>query len=399
MRITKTITALVLALGFLVGGAQAATVKVGVVLPYTGGGAGFAKQIERGFKLYLKLNKDKLGGHEIEFITRDSKRPGGDISKLAVQELLTREKVDILTGFVYSPNVMSVAPLVNAAKVPLVIMNAGTSWIPSMSPYYARVSFTMWQSGFHMGKYAAEKLGFKTAVAGFTNYPPGKDSVAAFKRGFEDSGGQVVDMIPMGGPRDVPDFVPFFQRVKDKKPDALYVFVPAGSHATAVVKTYNSLGMRGAGIALIGPGDIVQDTQLQSMGDGAVGLITVLHYAADDPSPENQAFVKAWKEAYGEDSTPDFMGEQGYDGMAAIVDVIAKLDGNITGEKAMEVLRGWKFNSPRGPIMIDPETRDIVHNEYVHVIVKRGGRLVKVIRETIPQVKDPCKELMVGKCK
>ena len=399
MRITKTITALVLVLGFLVGGAHAATVKVGVVLPYTGGGAGFAKQIERGFKLYLKLNKDKLGGHEIEFITRDSKRPGGDISKVAVQELLTREKVDILTGFVYSPNVMSVAPLVNAAKVPLVIMNAGTSWIPSMSPYYARVSFTMWQSGFHMGKYAAEKLGFKTAATGFTNYPPGKDSAAAFKRGFEDAGGQVVDVIPMGGPRDVPDFVPFFQRVKDKKPDAMYVFVPAGSHATAVVKTYNSLGMRGAGIALIGPGDIVQDTQLQGMGDGAVGLITVLHYAADDPRPENQAFVKAWKEAYGEDSTPDFMAEQGYDGMAAIVDVIAKLDGNITGEKAMEVLRGWKFNAPRGPIMIDPETRDIVHNEYVHVIVKRGGRLVKVIRETIPQVKDPCKELMVGKCK
>ena len=399
MRNRSWILALGLAVALAAGAVHAATVKVGVVLPYTGGGADFAKQIEKGFKLYLKLNKDKLGGHEIEFITRDSKRPGGDISKVAVQELLTREKVDILTGFVYSPNAMSVAPLVTAAKVPMVIMNAGTSWIPSMSPYYARVSFTMWQSGFHMGKYAAEKLGYKTAAAGFTNYPPGKDSAAAFKRGFEDAGGQVVDMIPMGGPRDVPDFAPFFQRVKDQKPDALYMFVPAGSHATAVVKTHNSLGMREAGIALIGPGDITQDTKLQGMGDAAVGLITVLHYAADDPRPENQAFVKAWKAEYGADSTPDFMAVQGWDGMAAIVDVIRRLDGKIEAEKAMRVLRGWTFASPRGPIMIDAETRDIVHNEYVHEIVKKGGRLSKVIRDTIPQVKDPCKELKVGKCK
>ncbi len=399
MRFTKSLLAVAVALALGTGAAQAKTVKVGVVLPYTGGGADFAKQIERGFKLYLKLNKAKLGGHEIEFITRDSKRPGGDISKVAVQELLTREKVDILTGFVYSPNAMSAAPLVTAAKVPMVIMNAGTSFIPSMSPYYARVSFTMWQSGYHMGKYAAEKLGYKTAAAGFTNYPPGKDSAAAFKRGFEDSGGKVVDMIPMGGPRDVPDFVPFFQRVKDQKPNALYMFVPAGSHATAVVKTFNSLGMPGAGITLIGPGDITQDTKLQSMGDDAVGLVTVHHYSAEHDTPANQAFVKAFKAEYGADSTPDFMAEQGYDGMAAIVDVIRELDGEIDADKAMAVLRGWTFDSPRGPIMIDAETRDIVHNEYVHKVIKKGGRLSMEVLATIPQVKDPCKELKVGKCK
>ncbi|MDJ0948566.1 MAG: ABC transporter substrate-binding protein [Alphaproteobacteria bacterium] len=399
MRISRLVAAAAVAAMFSAGAAYAKTVKVGIVLPYTGGGADFAKQIEKGMKLYLSQNKDKLGGHEVELVTRDSKRPGGDIAKVAVQELITREKVDILGGFVYSPNAMSVAPLVTEAKVPMVIMNAGTSFIPAMSPYYARVSFTMWQSGYHMGKYAAEKLGYKTAMAGFTNYPPGKDSAAAFKRGFEDAGGKVQELIPMGGPREVPDFTPFFQKVKDAKPNALYMFVPAGSHASAVVKTYNDLGMRGAGIALIGPGDITQDTKLQGMGDGAQGLVTVHHYSADYDTPENKAFVKAWKAAYGADSTPDFMGVQGYDGMAAIVDVINKLNGEIDADKAMDILKGWKFASPRGPIMIDPQTRDIVQNEYVHKVTKQGDRLMIEVVATIPQVKDPCKELKVGKCK
>ena len=399
MRFSKILGAVAAAAILVPGAVLAKTVKVGIVLPYTGGGADFAQQIEKGMKLYLSQNKGKLGGHEVKLVTRDSKRPGGDIAKVAVQELITREKVDILGGFVYSPNAMSVAPLVTEAKVPMVIMNAGTSFIPAMSPYYARVSFTMWQSGYHMGKYAAEKLGHKTAMAGFTNYPPGKDSAAAFKRGFEDAGGKVTELIPMGGPREVPDFTPFFQKVKDAKPNALYMFVPAGSHASAVVKTFNDLGMPGAGISLIGPGDITQDTKLQGMGDGAQGLVTVHHYSADYDTPENKAFVKAWKAAYGADSTPDFMGVAGYDGMAAIVDLIAKLDGNIDADKAMGILKGWKFASPRGPIMIDPATRDIVQNEYVHKVTKKGDRLMIEVMATIPQVKDPCKELKVGKCK
>ena len=391
--------ALGIAMALAAGAAHAKEIKVGVVLTYSGGAAQFGDQIQKGMDLYMKLHENEIGEHTITFIKRDSKRPGGDIAKKAVQELITRDKVDILAGFVFSPNVMSIAPLVNESKTPVVIMNAGTAFITNMSPYFARVSFTMWQSGYVMGEYAVKTLGYKTAAAGFTNYPPGKDSVAAFRKGFEGAGGEVIDSIPMGGPREVPDFTPFFQQVKDKKPDAFYVFVPAGNHAAAVIKTYTSLGMKEAGIALIGPGDINPDTQLQMMGDGAVGLITTLHYAADDPSPANQAFVTAWKEAYGADSTPDFMGVQGYDGMGAIVEVIKKLDGNITGEGAMKVLRGWKFNSPRGPIMIDPDTREIVHNEYVHRVVKKGNRLVKEIIYTVPQVKDQCKALGIGKCK
>ena len=228
--------------------AEAKNVRVGVVLPYTGGAAQFGQQIDRGMSLYLSLHGDQLGGHQIELIKRDSKRPGGDIAKTAVQELITREKVDLLTGFVFSPNAMASAPLVTQGKVPIVIMNAGTAWIPNLSPYIARVSFTMWQAGVPMGEYAKNTLNCTSAASGYTDYPPGKDSVAAFKFGFEGAGGKVVDAIPMGGPREVPDFTPFFQRVKDAKPDCFYVFVPAGNHASAVVKTFSDLGMAGAGI-------------------------------------------------------------------------------------------------------------------------------------------------------
>ena len=378
--------------------AGAKTVKVGLVLTFSGGAAQFGQQVERGMNLYTKIHGSAPGGHEVEVIKRDSKRPGGDIAKTVVQQLITRDRVDILAGFIFSPNAIASAPLATQGKVPMIIMNAGTAWIPSLSPYIARVSFTMWQAGHPMGTYAKEKLGCESAASGYTDYPPGKDSVAAFKTGFEAAGGKVVDEVPMGGPAEVPDFTPFFQRVKDLKPDCFYVFVPAGNHAAAVVKTFANLGMRSAGIRLIGPGDITQDTELQGMGDDAVGLVTMHHYSADYRNPENVAFVKAWKAAYGADSTPDFMAVAGWDGMAAIHHVVETLDGEITAEGAMTALKGWKFQSPRGPIMIDPETRDIVQDVHAHEIVREGDRLMVKVIGTVPQVKDPCKVLKIDRC-
>lgn len=395
--LTKTLVAAAIAAA--TGAAGAETVKVGLVLTFSGGGAQLGQQVERGMMLYQKLHPESFGGHTVELIKRDSKRPGGDIAKTAVRELLTRERVDLLAGFIFSPNAIASAPLVTQAKTPMIIMNAGTAWIPQLSPYIARVSFTMWQSGVPMGEYAAEGLGCKTAASGYTDYPPGKDSVAAFKHGFEGKGGKVVDEIPMGGPAKVPDFTPFFQRVRDARPDCFYVFVPAGNHAGAVAKTFKDLGLGEQGIRLIGPGDITQDTELQGMGEAAEGMITTHHYAADHDSPANQAFVKAWKAEYGADTTPDFMAVAGFDGMAAIAHVVRTLDGKIDGDKAMEALKGWTFaDSPRGPIMIDAETRDIVHDEYVHEIVKKGDQLGTRILATIKQVKDPCKANKIGKC-
>jgi branched-chain amino acid transport system substrate-binding protein len=385
-------------------------VKVGVQLPYTGVGAENAQQIHRGLELYLKLNPDKVKPYTIKLIKRDSKDLGGANARVAVQELLTQDNVDIVTGWYDSPSAIATAPLVNAGKKLAVILNAGAAHIPNLSPYYVRVSFSNWHAGFSMGEAAASMLQAKTAVVGYSDFAGGRDSLAAFKRGFEARsaskdarerayGGTVIDEIPMGGTAAVPDFTPFFQRAKDKKPDVFYVFVPAGDFALAAVKTYHALGMRAAGIKLIGPGEISQDSKLQAMGEAAVGLITAYHYNADLGNAENQRFVAAWKKEYGAGAVPDFFAVGGYDGMAAIVRAIHATNGKSDPNQALAALRGWTHDSPRGPIAIDPVTRDVVMNEYLSEVVMQDGRLRQKVIGTIERVKDPCKELKIGPCR
>ena len=379
--------------------ASAQEVKVGVILPYTGVGAELAQQIDRGMELYLKLNADQVKPYTITLVKRDSKAPDGAAAKIAAQELLTQDKVDVLAGWVYSPDAIASAPVVNAGKKLAVIMNAATSFITNLSGDYVRTSFTMWHSSYALGAAAAKQLHAKTAVVAYTDYPPGKDSLTAFQNAFEANGGHVIDAIPAGGPGAVPDFTPFFQRAKDEKPDVLFVFVPAGDHATAVVKTYGALGMAAAGIKLIGPGDIVQDIKLQGMGDAAIGLITMHHYNADLDNPQNKKFVAAWKKDYGADATPDFTAVGGYDGMAAIVHAVQATKGKMDGDDAVKSLLGWKFDSPQGPIMIDPETRDIIMNEYLSEVVKGpDGKLHEKQLAVVDSVKDQCKVLALGPC-
>jgi branched-chain amino acid transport system substrate-binding protein len=382
------------------GAASAQEVKVGLILPYTGIGAELAQQVDRGVDLYLKQNADQIKPYKISIIKRDSKAPNGAEAKIAAQELLTQDKVDVLAGWIYSPDAIASAPIVNAGKKLGVIMNAATSFITELSPYYVRTSFTLWHSSYALGIAAAKNLHAKTAVVAYTDYPPGKDSLDGFKLAFEQNGGKVIDAIPAGGPGQVPDFTPFFQRAKDEHPDVLFVFVPAGDHATAVVKTYGALGMRAAGTKLIGPGDIVQDIKLQGMGDAAIGLITMHHYNADLDNPQNKAFVAAWKKAYGADTTPDFVAIGGWDGMAAIAHAVQATKGKMDGAAAVKSLLGWKDTTPQGPIEIDPQTRDIVMNEYLDEVVKGSdGKLHEKVLETIPNVKDECKALQFGPCK
>jgi branched-chain amino acid transport system substrate-binding protein len=391
---------LLMGLGLTLGSAQAQEVKVGVILPYTGVGAEFGQQVDRGMEQYLKLNADAVKPYKITLVKRDAKNPGGADARTAVQELLTQDKVDVLAGWIYSPNAIASAPVVTAGKKLAVIMNAGTAHITQMAPQYVRTSFSMWHAGHAMGVAAARTLKVKTAVVGYSDFPPGKDSLAAFKHGFEANGGKVIDAIPMGGPGAVPDFTPFFQRAKDKKPDVFFVFVPAGDHAAAVMKTYAALGMRDAGIRLIGPGDITQDTKLQAMGEAAVGLITMHHYHADLDNAQNKRLVAAWRKDYGAATTPDFMAVGGYDGMAAIVHAIQATKGKVDADKALASLKGWKFDSPRGPITIDADTRDIIMNEYLSEVVKGpDGRLRQKVVGVIENVKDTCKELKIAPCK
>lgn len=394
---------MIVALGAaLVGAAsvvQAQEVKVGVNLPYTGVGAEIAQQIDRGMELYLKLNADKLKPYTIKLIKRDVKNPGGADAKIAVQELLTQDKVDIITGWLYSPNAIATAPLVTAGKKLAVIANAGTAHITNLSPNYVRVSFSMWHAGYALGEAAVKSLKAKTAVIGYTDFPPGKDSRDAFKRGFEAHGGKVIDEIPMGGAGAVPDFTPFFQRAKEKKPDVLFVFVPSGDHSSAVARVYNGLNLKQDGIKLIGPGDITVDNKLQAMGPDAAGIVTMHHYNADLDNPENKRFVAAWKKEYGAQSTPDFTAVGGYDAMAAIAHVVRTLKGQVDTDKALAALKGWRFESPRGPITIDPDTRDVVMTEYLsEVAVGPDGKLVQKKIGVIENVKDPCKAQKVGPC-
>jgi branched-chain amino acid transport system substrate-binding protein len=378
--------------------AMAQDVKVGLVVPYTGVGAELGQAIDRGNELYLKLNADKVKPYNIKLIKRDDKDASGATSKTVVQELLTQENVDVLAGWVYSPNAIASAPVVSAGKKLAVIMNAGTAHITNMSPYFVRTSFSMWHAGYGLGEIAAKQLG-KTAVIGYSDFPPGKDMLASFKRSFEANGGKVLDEIPMGGPNTVPNFTPFFQRAKDKKPELFFVFVPAGDHSSAVVRTYGELGMRAAGIKLIGPGDVTQDTKLQAMGDSAVGLITMHHYNVDLDNPQNKAFTAAWSKEYGANSIPDFFAVGGYDGMAAIVHAVTALKGKMDGDAAVNSLKGWKFDSPRGPILIDPDTRDIIMNEYLSEVVKGpDGKLHQKQIGKIDNVKDACKALKIPPC-
>jgi branched-chain amino acid transport system substrate-binding protein len=397
---SKRIIAALAALTLSAGAAWAQDVKIGLILPYTGPGAELSPQMDKAIDLYQKLNAAQIKPYNFTIIKRDSKAPNGAAAKVDTQELLTQEKVDIIAGYIYSPDAIASAPVITAGQRLAVIMNAGTAFITNLSPYFVRTSFTLWQSSYVMGEQAAKYLHAKTAVVAYTDYPPGKDALDAFKYAFEHNGGKVIDAIPAGGPGSTPDFTPFFQRAKDEHPDVLFVFVPAGDQATAVVKTYAALGMKAAGTQLIGTGDIVPDNMLQGMGDNAVGLITVHHYNADLDNPQNKAFVAAWKAAYGPDSAPDFTSAGAYDGMAAIVHALHATHGKIDdGAAAVKSLLGWKFASPRGPIEIDPQTRDIVMNEYLDQVVKGSdGKLHEKVIETFHNVKDQCKALAIGPC-
>ena len=382
------------------GTSNAETIRVGVVLPYSGPNSDLGDQVDKAFDLYIKLHAKDLGDNKIELVKRDEGPISGANARTVVTELIANDKVKLLAGFVFSPSVIAAAPLATQTKVPMLVANAGTAWITTLSPYVVRFSFSMWDSAYPMGTYAAENLKCRTAAAGFLDYAPGQDSTLAFKTAFEKAGGKLIDEVRMGAPGPVPDFTPFFQRVKDEHPDCFYVFVPSGTHAGAVMKTYGELSMRQAGIRLIGPMDLIPDYQLARMTDAAVGLIVMASYADDYDTPINKAFVKAWHDAYGPNSYPDFESAAGMDTMAAIFDVINQLHGNLDdGVKVIDALKGWKHDGPRGTIMIDPETRDVIQDEHAEEVIKKlDGKLGVKVLETFPQVKDECKVLKVGRC-
>src|SRR5438067_13590289 len=374
----------------------AQTVKVGLINSYTGFVAQPADQGQKGFDLYIKEHaKDLPPGVKIELLRRDD-TSNPEVGKRLAQELITRDHVQLLTGVVLSPVATAVAPLTAEAKVPLLldIAAAGVT-IPRISPYVVRISFTLWQESYPIGKWAAEQ-GWKTGYTAVSDFIPGHDSEASFTKGFTDGGGKIVGAVRM--PPQNPDFIPFVQRIKDAKPDVAFFFVPADPQATAVIKAIRDLGLREAGINITAPQDLLPDEALPNMGDTPLGIVTSGIYSTAGKRPANEAFVAAWNKEYGDKSVPDFLSVDAWDGMVALFDLIKATSGKFTADEAMEFFKKWKNpDSPRGPVEIDPATRDVVQNIYIRRAEKVNGKLANVEIATIPMVKDPWKELNPAK--
>ncbi len=361
------------------------TVKVGVILPMTGPFASTGRQVSAGIRLYMQQNGDTVAGKKIEMILKDD---GGvpDHTKRLAQELIVNDGVKMLAGFGLTPLAFAVAPLATKAKIPTVVTSAATSSITEKSPYIARTFFTIAQAAVPLAEWA-HKNGIGNVVTVVADYAPGIDAEKAFSKVFEKSGGKIAEKIRV--PVANPDFAPFLQRVKDDKPDAVFVFVPSGVGA-AFMQQFKAKGLADAGIKLIGTGDVTDDDILNSMGDVALGTITAHQYSAAHDSRENKEFVQAFEKA-NDGMRPNFMAVGGYDGMHLVYYALKKTGGSTDGKKLVDAMKGAHWTSPRGPIEIDPKTRDIVQNIYLRKVEKKDGQLYNVEFATIPDVKDPVK--------
>jgi branched-chain amino acid transport system substrate-binding protein len=359
-------------------------VKIGLIVSMTGQQASTGKQIKAAVDLYMKEHGDTVAGKKIQVILRDSASVPDNTKRLA-QELIVNEKVNVIAGFEITPAALVVAPLATEAKVVELVMAAGTSIITERSPFIVRTSFTVPQSCVIVADWAA-KNNIKNVVTIVSDYAPGFDAEKSFTDRFKAAGGTVAEAIRV--PLANPDFSPFLQRAADAKPDAIFIFVPSGQGG-AFMKQFAERGLDKAGIKLIGPGDVTDDDLLPTMGDAAIGTVTAHFYSADHNSTMNKAYVAAFEKANG--FRPGFMSVGGYDGMHLIYEALKKTSGKADGDSLVAAMKGMKWESPRGPISIDPETRDIVQNIYIRKVEKKNGQLYNVEFATFEAVKDPVK--------
>jgi branched-chain amino acid transport system substrate-binding protein len=359
------------------------TVKVGMITPLTGQFTIVGQEMQAAAKLYLQSQGDTFAGKKIDLIVKDD---GGvpDVSKRLAQELIVREKVKFVVGMGLTPIAVAIAPLVTQAKVPLVVMGAATSTIPATSPFIVRSSFSVPQNISVAGDYFA-KQGIKTVVTIVSDYAPGVDTEIAFQKAFESAGGKVVEALRV--PLASPDFSPFLQRAADAKPDALFIFVPSGQGAT-LMRQFRERALDKSGIKLLATGDVLDDQQLDQIGDVALGVVSVYHYSDAHPSEVNKKFTADFEKMTG--FRANMMGVGAYDGMALIHRAMEKA-ATTDGSALVEAMKGQGWESPRGPVSIDPQTRDIVQNVYLRRVEKAGGRLANIEFATYANVKDPSK--------
>jgi branched-chain amino acid transport system substrate-binding protein len=364
-------------------------VKIGLIMPYSGQFADAATQMDNAIKLYVSEHGDTVAGRKLEFIRRDTGGVAPDVAKRHAQELVVRDHVDILAGFVLTPNALAAADVSSEAKKFMVVMNAATAIITTRSPYMVRTSLTIPQLNEAFGAWAYQN-GVRKAYTMVSDYGPGIDAEGAFARAFKDAGGNLLGSVRM--PVANPDFFPFVQRAKDLNPEAIYVFIPGGAQPAAFGKALLDLGIDSKKTKILGQGEITEENALKVMGDAALGLITAFHYDHNHKSAANAKFVAAYNKAFGRN--PDFFSIGGWDGMHVIYEALKKTAGKAEGELLVGAAKGMKWESPRGPISIDPETRDIIQTVYIRRLEKVGGHLLNVEIGKVENVKDPVKERM-----
>jgi branched-chain amino acid transport system substrate-binding protein len=364
-------------------------IRVGLIMPYSGQFADTATLMDNAIKLYMKENGDTVAGRKIEIIRKDTGGIAPDIAKRLAQELVVRDKVDVLAGFVLTPNALAGSDVSVEAKKFMVIMNAATSIVTTRSPYSVRTSMTIPQLNEPLGAWAY-RSGVRKIYTMVSDYGPGHDGESSFHRAFKESGGEIVGSVRF--PVANPDFAAFVQRAKDMNPDAIYVWVPSGVQPAAVGKALAERGIDLRKTRVFGEGELTDESALKSMGDAGLGIVTAFHYDYNHDSAKNKAFVKAYNEAYGRN--PDHFSVGGYDGMHIIYEALKKTGGNTDAELLIAAAKGMKWESPRGPISIDPETRDIVQTVYIQRVEKIGGKLRNVEIDKVENVKDPVKARM-----
>jgi branched-chain amino acid transport system substrate-binding protein len=374
----------------LFSGAQAQdTIKIGVINAYTGQFADPGIQLDNGIKLYMQHNGDTVAGKKIEVIRKDVGGIAPDVAKRLAQELIVRDKVDVLAGFLLTPNALAVGDISQEAKKFMVVMNAATSIITTKSEYMARTSTTTPQVNEAFGTWAAAK-GIKEIYSVATDYGPGHDAQDAFERGFTAGGGKIIgkDRTPVVNP----DFSAYVQRIKAANPEAVYIWVPGGAQPPAIGKALAERDVTPANTKILGQGELTDVAALESMGDASIGIITAYHYNHEGDSALNKKFVGDYEAAFGR--TPDIYSLGAYDGMHLIYEVLKKTNGNTDGQALIDAAKGMAWESPRGPISIDPRTRDIIQDIHIREVQKVDGKLVNVEIDTVEKVKDPVKEAM-----
>jgi len=362
--------------------------KIGLLLPYTGQFTDASAQMDDAIKLYIKQHGDTVAGRKIEIIRRDD-GASADVAKRMARELVVNDKVDILAGFAITPEALAVAEVATEGKKLMVVMNAATAIITTKSPYIVRASLTIPQVNESFGTWAA-KSGIKKVYTLVSDYAPGHDAEAAFQRGFKEAGGEIVGSLRI--PLAKPDFSSFVQRIKDANPEAIYIFVPGGAQPAALAKAMVERGMDTKKIKILGQGEITEENAIRGMGEAALGVVTAFHYDYNHDSKLNKEYVAAFNADY--KRNPDFFATGAYDGMHVIYEALKKTGGNSEGDALVAAAKGLSWESPRGPVSIDPQTRDIIQPVYFRKVEKVGGALKNVEFEKIENVKDPVKARM-----